>query len=120
MKLLIVDDSLVIRNKINRNLLSEFSSILRAKNGVDALQIVRAEHPDFVTMDLTMPEMDGVTCIEMIKKISPKTHILVISALADKTTAIDALSLGANGFLCKPFTDEELNQAITKTLEVVF
>jgi two-component system chemotaxis response regulator CheY len=120
MKLLIVDDSLVIRNKINRNLLAKFDSILRAGNGIDALRIVKAEKPDFVTMDLTMPEMDGVTCIGNIKKISPSTHILVISALADKATAITALSLGANGFLCKPFTDKELNQAIRKTLEVVF
>ncbi|MFQ3246349.1 MAG: two-component system chemotaxis response regulator CheY [Arenicella sp.] len=120
MKLLIVDDSLIIRNKINRNLLSKFNSILRAGNGVDALQIVSAEKPDFITMDLTMPKMDGVTCIGKIKKISPKTHILVISALADKATAIAALSLGANGFLCKPFTDDELNQAIRKTLEIVF
>jgi len=116
MKLLIVDDSLVIRNKINRNLLNRFESVNRASNGVDALSIVKTDPPGFVTMDLTMPEMNGVECIEEIMKIAPNTYILVISALADKATAVKALTLGANGFLCKPFTEPQLNDAIGKVL----
>jgi len=118
MKLLIVDDSLVIRNKINRGLLKQFDNVSRASNGLKALQMVKDEQPDIVTMDLTMPEMDGVECIEEIMKIAPKTYILVISALADKATAVKALSLGANGFLCKPFTEQELNDSISKVLEL--
>ena len=62
-------------------------------------------------MDLAMPEMGGVECVHEIMKIEPDVHILIISALADKATAIAALSLGANGLLCKPFTDDELNGA---------
>lgn len=118
MKLLIVDDSLVIRNKINRNLLKRFKSIGRASNGIEALSIFKVERPDFVTMDLTMPEMDGVECIKEIMAIKPATYILVISALADKATAVEALTLGANGFLCKPFTESQLGNAINKVLEL--
>lgn len=71
-----------------------------------------------VTMDLTMPQVDGVEAIKEIMKIAPETHILVISALADKATAIEALTLGANGFLCKPFSEHELSAAIERILDI--
>lgn len=80
--------------------------------------MARLERPNVVTMDLTMPEVDGVEAIESIMAIAPETHILVISALADKATAIKALSLGANGFLCKPFTQEELSRAIERIIDI--
>jgi two-component system chemotaxis response regulator CheY len=118
MKLLIVDDSLVIRNKINRGLLKRFDRVLRAENGLQALKLVKAERPDVVTMDLTMPRMDGVECIKEITQILPNTYILVVSALTDKATAIAALSHGANGFLCKPFTEAQLSSAISKILQM--
>ena len=118
MKLLIVDDSLVIRNKIGRCLLERFPKIYRASDGVKALDIVKKEFPDVVTMDLTMPNMGGVETVEAIVKLAPNTAILVVSALADKVTAIDALTKGANGFLCKPFTENDLIQAIEKVIVV--
>ncbi len=118
MKLLIVDDSLVIRNKINRALLKKFTSIRRAENGFQALEFVMEDKPDVITMDLTMPKMGGVDSIQKIKSLSLEVHILVVSALADKATAIQALALGANGFICKPFSTEDLNAAVMKILEV--
>lgn len=118
MNLLIVDDSLVIRNKIGRSLLSQFANVFSARNGHEALELVEKHTPDVVTMDLTMPEMDGVESIRRIIRTAPRTRILVVSALADKATAIEALSLGANGFLLKPFTVEEINKAIRKVLKV--
>lgn len=118
MKLLIVDDSLIIRNKINRALLSHFNKVVRAEDGQKAIESVVAEKPDVVTMDLTMPNLGGVEAIIEIMKIAPQTHILVISALADKDTAIQALLHGANGFLCKPFTEQELSSAIARILKI--
>ena len=118
MKLLIVDDSLIIRNKINRGLLKKFNSVSRASNGLEALEAVKEQRPDIITMDLTMPEMGGVECIKHVMELAPQTYILVISALADKDTAVKALTLGANGFLCKPFTEEELTEAIAKVLDL--
>ncbi|RBP51705.1 response regulator [Arenicella xantha] len=118
MKLLIVDDSLVIRNKINRGLLTRFEKISRAENGHQALKLAQAEQPDLITMDLTMPHMGGVECIQSLVKMLPQAYILVISALSDKATAIDALTYGANGFLCKPFTEDELCSAIERVLAV--
>ena len=118
LKLMIVDDSLVIRNKINRALARLFPRIVRARNGQEAVEMLKTENPDVVTMDLTMPEMDGVSCIQSIKKLKPETHILVVSALADKSTAIAAMTYGANGFLCKPFDGEQLADAIGKILNI--
>lgn len=118
MKLLVVDDSNVIRRQIKRSLtIDDIDIIGDAANGVEALDTFRSEQPELVTMDLTMPELDGLKCIEQIMAINPKTRILVISALADKATAIEALRKGAQGFLCKPFSDQELNDAIQELVK---
>ncbi len=117
-KLLIVDDSNIIRNKIARAL-GEFGLQVAglASNGQEALSRFRAARYDVITMDLTMPEMDGIECIRQIRALDPKVKILVVSALADKATAIRALMEGAQGFLGKPFTEAELAEAIGELLK---
>ncbi len=110
--ILIVDDSEIIRNQIRKCFKNVFSGIHIAKNGQDAIDKVKAVRPDVITMDLTMPEMDGIECIRNMMVIDPKLRILVISALSDNSTCIKALKLGAQGFLDKPFTNSELKNAI--------
>jgi two-component system chemotaxis response regulator CheY len=87
-----------------------------AKNGVEALGLFAHLQPEVVTMDLTMPEMDGVECTEAMAKLNPQSNILVVSALSDKATAIKALKKGAKGFLYKPFTDEQLIEALLEVM----
>jgi len=115
--ILIVDDSEIIRTQIRHCFKKIFSGIHVAKNGQDAVNKVRAIKPDIITMDLTMPEMDGIRCIQEMMEIDPKSKILVISALSDNATCIRALKLGAQGFLDKPFTEEELKNAIDIMIE---
>ena len=121
MRLLIVDDSNMIRSRISRVVqaggLTNVALVGLARNGVEALRIARSTLPDVVTMDLTMPEMDGVECIGHLLSALPKTNILVVSALSDKSTAIAALKLGARGFLAKPFSDDELKMALLDVME---
>jgi two-component system, chemotaxis family, chemotaxis protein CheY len=121
MRLLIVDDSNMIRSRISRVVqnggLPNVSLVGLARNGAEALRIARATQPDVVTMDLTMPEMDGVECIRQMVLMLPRTSILVVSALSDKTTAIQALRLGARGFVAKPFSDDELKIALLDVAE---
>ena len=121
MRLLIVDDSNMIRSRISRVVqnggLPNVSLVGLARNGAEALRIARSTLPDVVTMDLTMPEMDGVECIRQMVLILPRTSILVVSALSDKTTAIQALRLGARGFVAKPFSDDELKIALLDVME---
>jgi len=118
MKMLIVDDSLVIRRKIEREIqLPGIAEIITAVDGCDAVEKFKSHLPDLVTMDLTMPNMEGADCVKSLVAIKPDTVILVISALADKATAIEAIKNGAHGFLCKPFTEEDLNEALVKLIE---
>jgi two-component system, chemotaxis family, chemotaxis protein CheY len=114
MKLLIVDDSFFIRDRIERAVkIKEITQFVTANNGVQALEMFDYYKPELVTLDLTMPEMDGVAASAAMMKRNPKVCMLIISALADKKSAIDALKRGARGFLLKPFTDAQLNDALT-------
>jgi two-component system, chemotaxis family, chemotaxis protein CheY len=116
-KLMIVDDSNIMRRRIERSqTFEELELVGTAANGLEAIEMFRKMDPDVVTMDLTMPQMDGIECIENIVKIKPAVRILVISALADKATAVEAMEKGANGFLNKPFTDRQLNEAIAELI----
>ena len=116
-RLLIVDDSNIVRRRIERSQqFDDLQVIGTAANGFEALELARRMDPDLVTMDLTMPQMDGIECITQLVRLKPAVRILVISALADKATAVEAMERGANGFLDKPFTDRQLNEAIAELM----
>jgi two-component system, chemotaxis family, chemotaxis protein CheY len=113
LKLMIVDDSNIMRRRIERSQqFEELQLVGTAGNGEEALELFKRTDPDVVTMDITMPRMDGIECIGRLVALKPAVRILVISALADKATAVEAMERGANGFLNKPFTDRQLNEAI--------
>ncbi len=121
MKLLIVDDANVIRRQIRRMVEQTNGCALQyeietAVNGVDAMQKFDAFAPTIVTLDVTMPEMDGLACVTQMLRRSPATRILVISALADRATAVEAVKRGAKGFLLKPFSAETLADEIDELL----
>lgn len=78
--------------------------------------MARQYMPDLVTLDLTMPNIDGINCIRELMRISPQIRVLVISSLSDKKTALKALSLGALGFLQKPFSNAGLLEALQEIL----
>jgi two-component system chemotaxis response regulator CheY len=114
MKLLIVDDSLIVRNAIERNVHhAEITEIFQAENGVTALQTFYEQQPELVTMDLTMPHLDGIACLREIQNSGHSASILVISAINSHRTAMEAVALGACGFLVKPFTAAELIEAMS-------
>ena len=117
MKILIVDDSNVIRRLIRRSLFASDVEIRAAGNGSEAIKLLRDFRPEVVTMDLAMPEMDGLTCISRMLEVDPSVRILVITALADKSTAVEAVKRGAQGFLLKPFTPDRLNAQIAFVLD---
>lgn len=116
-KLMIVDDSNIIRNRIERSLESmDIEVVATAANGEEAIELFKRHNPDFITMDLTMPKVDGLECIQTIRSLSQETSILVVSALSDRQTGLKALQYGARGFICKPFTDEQLILALQKLI----
>jgi two-component system chemotaxis response regulator CheY len=118
LKLLIVDDSQFARSRIQRALaLRNVRRVVSATNGREAIEVFAREKPDLVTMDLTMPELDGIEATAAMVRADPRVRILVVSALADKMTALAALKQGASGFLLKPFTDAQLNDALALLVE---
>ncbi|OLB14336.1 MAG: response regulator [Gammaproteobacteria bacterium 13_2_20CM_66_19] len=117
LKLMIVDDSNIMRRRIERSQRFEQLELVgTAGNGLEALELFKKTDPDVVTMDITMPQMDGIECIARLVAMKPAVRILVVSALADKATAVEAMERGANGFLNKPFTDRQLNEAIAELM----
>jgi two-component system chemotaxis response regulator CheY len=117
LKMMIVDDSNIMRRRIERSQQIERLEVVAcAANGREAVEMFAQTHADVVTMDLTMPEMDGIECVEKLVQMRSDVLILVVSALADKATAVEAIEKGANGFLCKPFTDRQLNDALQELL----
>jgi len=120
-KLLIVDDSVIMRRHITRatldHRLANIEVVGLASDGEKALALALEYRPDYITMDLTMPNMDGEACIEELARQLPSARILVVSALSDKATALRALTKGAHGFLHKPFTDEALINSLLELMQ---
>lgn len=110
--LMIVDDSMIFRNRIARLAadprLRGVQVVATAGDGIEAVRQAQQHRPAFVTMDLTMPRMDGPACLEALRDLLPEARILVVSALSDRGTALQAMVRGAHGFLLKPFSDEQL------------
>jgi two-component system chemotaxis response regulator CheY len=114
-RLMVVDDSNVIRGRSARVAGADRLNaqiVALARNGVEAVRLCAQHRPDLVTLDLTMPEMDGIDCVLELVRIKPDIRVLVVSALSDKATALEAIKRGANGFLFKPFTDDQLVHAL--------
>jgi two-component system chemotaxis response regulator CheY len=117
LRLLIVDDSNIIRRRIERSQrLPRLQVVGTARDGREAVERFIETDPDVVTMDITMPHMNGIECVEKLVQMKPGVLILIVSALADKATAVEAMEKGANGFLNKPFTDRQLNEALEELL----
>lgn len=118
--LMVVDDSMVFRNRISRlatdQRLGGVKVVALAADGVQAIQQAKLHKPDFVTMDLTMPVMDGPACLEALRAVLPGARVLVVSALSDRATALKAMTKGAHGFLLKPFSDEQLVESLQELM----
>ena len=95
---------------------AEPDEIRIAMNGRAAVEEFARFQPDVVTMDITMPEMDGLTAVELILRSNPRALILMVSALADRATAVEAIKRGASGFLLKPITSETIQRALDDLL----
>ncbi|MFN2153308.1 MAG: response regulator [Anaerolineales bacterium] len=85
-----------------------------ASNGLQAVNMAKEHHPDIVVLDINMPEMDGLTAFKQIARIHPNTGCIIISAEKETTVLHEAMSLGIRDYLFKPFTVDELEQAVAQ------
>jgi len=114
-KILIVDDSRTSR-KMLRNILesSGHEIVDEAVNGQDGVQKFQALKPDVITLDITMPIVDGVEALKMIKALDPNSKVIMVTAAGQKNKMIDCIKAGANEFLTKPFDQQEILDVIAK------
>ncbi len=115
--ILIVDDAAFMRMML-KDILSKngFQILGEAPNGIKAIEMYKNEKPDIVTMDITMPEMDGIQALKEIKAYDPSAKIIMCSAMGQQTMVMDAIKAGARDFIVKPFQAERVLEAVKKVL----
>ena len=115
LKILVVDDSLIIRRNIARMLeRMNHEVVAEAKNGNEAVVCFSKYNPDLMTMDITMPDMDGVEAVKGIKKKNADAKIIMVTSHGQEAMVIAAIKAGASGYVLKPVTAEKLSKAIQK------
>lgn len=116
-RVLIVDDAAFMRMML-RDILAKngFEVVGEADNGKVAVQMYGDLKPDVVTMDITMPEMDGIAAVKEIKAADPDAKIVMVSAMGQQAMVIEAIRSGAADFIVKPFQPDRVLEALGKAL----
>ncbi len=117
-KILMVDDAAFMRLRVSKVLKESGHDVVEAENGADAVEKYKAEKPDLVIMDITMPVMDGITSVREIKNFDGDAKIVMLSAMGQQQMVIDAIKAGAKDFVLKPFKPDNLMGAVNKLLGV--
>ncbi|RBR31766.1 response regulator [Enterococcus cecorum] len=116
-KILIVDDAVFMRMKLKDILTKNgYEVVGEAQNGQEAFEKYQATNPDVVTMNITMPDVDGLEALKMIRAHDPNAKVIMCSAMGQQGMVMDAIKSGAKDFIVKPFDTDRVINAITKVL----
>lgn len=116
-RVLIVDDAAFMRMMIKNILTKEgYDVVGEAENGLQAVAKYKELSPDLVTMDITMPEMDGISAVKEIMKMNKAAKIIMCSAMGQQAMVIDAIQAGAKDFIVKPFQPNRVLEAVSKVV----
>ncbi len=120
LKFVVVDDAVFMRTLIKRMIEENSSYVVvgEGANGHEAIAQAKKLLPDIMTLDITMPEMDGIMAIQEILNVSPRTKIIMVSAMGQQSMVIDAIKMGAKDFIVKPFDKSRVQQAIDNVLKM--
>jgi two-component system chemotaxis response regulator CheY len=120
LKFVVVDDAVFMRTLIKRMIEenTSYKVVGEGANGHEAIAQARKHMPDIMTLDITMPEMDGIMAIREILAASPTTKIIMVSAMGQQAMVIDAIKMGAKDFIVKPFDKTRVQQAIENVLNI--
>ncbi len=111
---IIVDDATIMRMRLREMLEGEFRIVAEAANGREALDQYIQHQPDFITLDITMPQVNGLEALKAILADYPKARIVIVSAVGQKQIVFQALEMGAKDFIVKPFEPERVVRAIRR------
>ena len=120
MPIIIVDDSSVVLSVVKKSLeLYGYKDIIEAEDGDIALEKIKTNYKniDLYVLDVNMPNMDGITLIEEIRKLDPTTPIIMLTTESDKTKMMDAKNKGATGWIIKPFDAEKFIKVVEMFLK---
>lgn len=112
--ILVVDDAAFMRMRLKTVLSQEGHQVIEAANGSEAVALYEQHRPDMVMMDITMPEMDGIAALRAIREKDPNAKVVMVSALGQESTVIEAIKSGAKDFIVKPFQPERILQVVAK------
>lgn len=117
-KILVTDDAAFMRMQL-RDILTKLGHevIGEAENGKIAVKQYQNLQPEIVTMDITMPEMNGIDAVKEIKKLHTEAKVIMCSAMGQQGMVVDAIKAGAKDFIVKPFNMERIKEAIEKVIE---
>lgn len=116
-KILIVDDAAFMRMMIKDILVKNgYNVVGEAQDGAEAIEKFKELEPDLITMDITMPEKDGIAALKEIKAMDSNAIIIMCSAMGQQAMVIDAIQAGAKDFIVKPFQADRVIEAIEKAL----
>lgn len=116
-RILITDDALFMRVTLKNILVQNgFEVVGEASNGLESVELYKSLKPDLVTMDITMPEMDGIAALKEIKAHDPAATVVMCTAMGQKSMVVEAIQAGAKDFIVKPFQAERVLEAVNKLL----
>lgn len=116
-RILITDDALFMRVTL-KNILTQngYEVVGEAANGKESVELFKELKPDLVTMDITMPEMDGISALKEIRNVDPNAVVVMCSAMGQQNMIMEALQSGAKEFLVKPFQPAKVVEAVNRVL----
>ena len=112
--LLVVDDEMVMRNLLEKILSRDGYKVLLAENGEQALEVLETERVDIVISDMKMPRMSGFELLKTLKQEHPNVAVIMMTAYGDTYTVKDALLLGADEYITKPFKSYEISLVVER------
>lgn len=113
-KILVVDDAAFMRMKATRLLSENGYEVVEASTGAEAVTAFKSEKPDAVLLDITMPDMDGLTALKEIRTVNPEARVAMVTAMGQQSIVMEALKAGASDFVVKPFSPERVLNAVEK------
>ena len=117
-RILVVDDAAFMRMVLKKAIEDAgYTVVGEAENGLKAIEKYKELNPDIVTMDITMPEMDGISAVKAIREIDPSAKIVMCSAMGQQAMVIDAIQAGAKDFIVKPFQNDRVHDTLSKLVQ---
>ena len=114
---LVVDDSPYIQKELSRILEKHGCSVVAtATNGLEGVKKYRELKPDFVTLDLVMPQMGGIQTLTLLKKIDPNAIVIMVSSMSGKGKIMECAKAGAKHYILKPFEEEKIVEVLNKVV----